>query len=53
MKKTILIAAFAALFCACEEFQPVFTSDYGKPEVVETVDMEATMTILQLKTLDL
>ena len=49
MKKTILIAAFAALFCACEEFQPVFTSDYGKPEVVETVDMEATMTILQLK----
>lgn len=49
MKKVIIMAAFAALLCSCEEFQPVFTLEYQKPAVYEPVVMEPTMTILQLK----
>lgn len=51
MKKVIIMAAFAALLCSCEEFQPVFTVEYDNPKEYKPVVMEPTMTILELKKL--
>ena len=45
------ILAAAALFSACEEFQPVFTGNYGNPAYKEPQTMTPTMTIADLKAL--
>ena len=45
MKKIIIaFAAAAALFTACEEFQPVFTGKYQEPEAYAPFDPEEGVT---------
>lgn len=44
-------AAAMILAVSCEEFQPVFTGKYPDPPAYEPVEMESTMTILDLKKL--
>ena len=54
MKKIIIaFAAAAALFTACEEFQPVFTGKYQEPEAYAPFDPEegVTGTVLTIKEL--
>ena len=49
MKKIYtLISAAVVLFAACEEFQPVFTGKYPKPEVQEPEVLVPTHTIKEL-----
>lgn len=50
MKKFyIILAAAAALFCSCEEWQPVFIGEYEEPSAYVPVEMTATHTIQQIK----
>ena len=52
MKKHLLIFAAAALALAsCEEWEPVFTGDYGDVDVYVPGKLEVTSTIAQLKEL--
>ena len=52
MRKRILIVAAATLaLAACEEWQPVFTGDYGDVYMYEAADLEVTSTIAHLKEL--
>ena len=52
MKKHLFIVAAAALALAsCEEWEPVFTFDYGDVHMYEPGELEVTSTIAQLKEL--
>ena len=52
MKKHVLIFAAAALALAsCEEWEPVFTGDYGDVYMYEAGELEVTSTIAHLKEL--
>ena len=52
MKKHLLIFAAAALALAsCEEWEPVFTGDYGDVSMYEAGKLEVTSTIAHLKEL--
>ena len=52
MKKHVLILAAAALALAsCEEWEPVFTGDYGDVHMYEAGELEVTSTIAHLKEL--
>ena len=52
MKKHVLIFAAAALALAsCEEWEPVFTGDYGDVHMYEAGELEVTSTIAHLKEL--
>ena len=52
MKKHLLIFAAAALALAsCEEWEPVFTGDYGDVYMYEAGELEVTSTIAHLKEL--
>jgi hypothetical protein len=52
MKKHLLIFAAAALALAsCEEWEPVFTGDYGDVHMYEAGELEVTSTIAHLKEL--
>ncbi len=43
------IAASVSLLSSCDEWEPVFTGDYGKGKVYEPVTMTSNTTILELK----
>lgn len=47
----IIGAAFAslALFASCDEWEPVFTGNYGEADIYEPVTMTPNTTILELK----
>ena len=52
MRKRILIVAAATLaLAACEEWQPVFTGEYGDVYMYEAAELEVTSTIAHLKEL--
>ena len=55
MKKIIyaiwMFAASAVMFSACDEWEPVFTGDYGKADVYEPVTMTPNRTIMELKSM--
>lgn len=52
MRKRILIVAAATLaLAACEEWQPVFTGEYGDVYTYEAAELEVTSTIAHLKEL--
>ncbi len=52
MRKRILIVAAATLALAsCEEWQPVFTGEYGDVYTYEAAELEVTSTIAHLKEL--
>ena len=49
MKKNIILALSAILaFASCEEFQPVFTGEYDKPQPQEPVVMTPNITIADI-----
>lgn len=45
------LAVSAGLFASCEEWEPVFTGDYGEADVYEPVTMTPNTTIAELKKL--
>ena len=52
MRKRILIVAAATLaLAACEEWEPVFTGEYGDVYMYEAADLKVTSTIANLKEL--
>ena len=52
MRKRILIVAAATLaLAACEEWEPVFTGEYGDVYTYEAAELEVTSTIAHLKEL--
>ena len=52
MRKRILIVAAATLaLAACEEWEPVFTGEYGDVHMYEAAELEVTSTIAHLKEL--
>ncbi len=52
MRKRILIVAAATLaLAACEEWEPVFTGEYGDVYMYEAAELEVTSTIADLKEL--
>lgn len=44
-----MFAASLALLVSCDEWEPVFTGDYGKADVYEPVTLTPNTTILELK----
>ena len=48
MKRIYYIISVLILLSSCQEFQPVFTGDYGNPESYDKVTLEPTHTIAQL-----
>ncbi len=45
------IATAASILVSCDEWEPVFTGDYGKGKVYEPVTLTANKTILELKSM--
>ncbi len=45
------IATAASILVSCDEWEPVFTGDYGKGKVYEPVTLVANKTILELKSM--
>ena len=49
MKKIIILSLSAIIaFASCEEFQPVFTGEYDKPQPQEPVVMTPNITIADI-----
>ena len=44
-------AAALTLLASCDEWEPVFTGDYGKADVYKPVTLTPNKTILELKSL--
>ncbi len=50
-KKYLVFAALAMVICSCDEWDQVFTADYGKADVEKPVTMTPNATIAELKAL--
>ncbi len=46
-----VLAASLSVLCSCDEWEPVFTGDYGEADVYEPVTMTPNTTIMELKSM--